>query len=70
MKRDAVSSSSLASVGYDAARQILEVEFRHGGIYQYLDVPPEVYAALRAADSMGGYHGHVIRPNYAFRRVE
>jgi len=57
-------------VGYDAARQILEVEFRHGGIYQDLDVPPDVYLALRDAASVGGYLGRVVKPNYAFRRVE
>jgi len=39
MKRQPVESSNLASVGYDAARQILEIEFNHGGIYQYYDVP-------------------------------
>lgn len=70
MKRDAVSSSSLSSVGYDATLRILEVEFRHGGIYQYLDVPPEVYTALREANSLGGYLGRVIKPNHVFRRVE
>jgi len=70
VKRDTVSSSSLSSVGYDAARRILEVEFRHGGIYQYLDVPPEIYTALREAASLGTYLGRVIKPNYVFRRVE
>ena len=70
MKRARVSSSSLSSVGYDAAHRILEVRFRHGGIYQYLDVPPEVHAELLEAESLGGYLGRVIKPNYDFRRVE
>ncbi|MCD4746569.1 MAG: KTSC domain-containing protein [Bacteroidales bacterium] len=32
MKRESVSSSNLASVGYDEKNQILEIEFNHGGV--------------------------------------
>ena len=39
MERIAVESSNLASIGYDEASMVLEVEFKHGGIYQYFDVP-------------------------------
>lgn len=70
MKRLPVSSSTLASVGYDATTGVLEVRFHHGGIYQYLDVPADVYAGLMSADSLGSYLARVVKPNYAFRRVE
>lgn len=43
MKRQSVESSNLASIGYDAENEILEVEFKHGGVYQYFDVPENVY---------------------------
>lgn len=33
MERENVSSSNLASVGYDEENEILEIEFNHGGIY-------------------------------------
>ncbi|MBA7540511.1 hypothetical protein ES705_32810 [subsurface metagenome] len=39
MKRKQVESSNLASVGYDADKKILEIEFNHGGVYQYFNVP-------------------------------
>lgn len=70
MKRVAVSSSTLSSVGYDPVRLVLEVRFRHGGIYQYLDVPNDVYQGLMSADSLGGYLARVIKPKYTFRRLE
>ena len=46
MKGKSVESSNLASVGYDAKGQILEIEFNHGGLYQYFDVPQEVHDEL------------------------
>lgn len=69
MKRESVESSNLASVGYDAAKQILEIEFNHGGIYQYSDVPQEVYNELMRADSLGRYFANKIKNNYEFERM-
>jgi hypothetical protein len=70
VKRVQVSSSTLASVGYDPDRHVLEVEFQHGGVYQYLDVPADVYRELLAADSLGSYLSRTIKPHYAFRRLD
>ena len=69
MERLPVSSSNLASVGYDEVGQVLEVEFRHGGIYQYSGVSAEVFSELLAAASLGGFLAKNIKPRYPFRRV-
>ena len=50
MHRTRVSSSSIASVGYRLASRTLELEYRGGGIYQYLDVPPLEYDSLMLQD--------------------
>ena len=34
-----IKSNDLKSVGYDESMQILEIEFHHGGVYQYFGVP-------------------------------
>ena len=39
MRRQAVTSSMLNSIGYDAAHRSLEIEFVSGTVYEYLDVP-------------------------------
>lgn len=39
-------SKALESAGYDAATRTLRLRFRHGGLYDYLDVPPEVFEGL------------------------
>jgi len=70
MKREPLESSSLASVGYDAGRQVLEVEFLNGGVYEYDDVPQETYHALLEADSKGRYLNAEIKPHHPSRRLQ
>ncbi len=70
MKRKSVESSNLASVGYDAKGQILEIEFNHGGVYQYFDVPQEVYDELMDAGSHGKYFVHNIKDEYDFVKLK
>lgn len=70
MKRQSVESSNLASVGYDAENEILEIEFNHGGVYQYFDVPEHVYAELMNADSHGVYFSANIRNDYNYQKVK
>lgn len=64
MQREPVELRSLRSIGYDAADQTLEVEFRSGGIYRYMGVPPAVYTALCHNASLGSYFARNIRNSY------
>jgi hypothetical protein len=70
MKRTRVKSSGVNSIGYDAAKRALEVEFAGGRVYRYQDVPPEVFDELERAESKGIYVNLVIKPNYPFDEVE
>ena len=70
MKRQTVDSSNLASVGYDAKKKILEVEFNHGGVYQYFDVPKKVYNELMDANSHGRYFVNNIRDCYDYGKIK
>lgn len=67
--RQPVESSCLASVGYDATSHTLEVEFRHGGTYQYFLVPCSVYEALMAASSKGSFFVVEIRSRFAYSQL-
>ena len=69
MKRENVSSSNLASVGYNEENEILEIEFNHGGIYQYFNVPINEYEALMSADSHGKYFAANIRNDYEYSKI-
>lgn len=70
MNRQSVESSNLASIGYDAESEILEIEFNHGGIYQYFDVPENVYNELMSANSHGQYFDRNIKKaGYKFQKM-
>ena len=69
MKRQSVESSNLASVGYDAENEILEVEFNHGGVYQYFDVPENIYNDLINAPSIGSYLAQNIKGRFRYSKV-
>ena len=69
MKRQPVTSSNLASVGYDDAAQTLEVEFLDGSIYQYFGVPSAAHSALLGAESVGSYFSRNIENNYRYARL-
>jgi uncharacterized protein len=55
MERKAVDSSMLASVGYDPTSRTLELEYKNGDVWQYLDVPSEEFEGLMRAPSHGAY---------------
>lgn len=69
MIRQPVSSSNLAEVGYDPTRQILEVYFKNGHTYQYLDVPERIHEDLMTAGSPGGYLSREVKGKYRYVRV-
>ena len=69
MDRKSVSSSLLASVGYDPDEQVLEVELQDGKIYQYREVPEKAYRDLMNADSLGRHFNHHIR-DYGHVRIQ
>ncbi|WP_439835328.1 KTSC domain-containing protein [Aeromonas enteropelogenes] len=69
MERTPVSSSNVASVGYDHISLTLEIEFHNGGIYQYYDVPEDIYSALMNAGSIGSFFSYNIRNHYPTQRI-
>jgi KTSC domain len=69
MDRKSVSSSNIASIGYDSSSQTLEVEFHGGSVYQYSGVPQEVYDGLMGASSHGKYLNEYIKGTYSYSKV-
>ena len=62
-----VESSTLATVAYDEARQLLQLEFCSQAVYQYFSVPSAVHQALMAAPSKGRYFNQAIRGRFPYR---
>jgi lysyl-tRNA synthetase class 2 len=64
MKQNVINSTALASVDYDASRELLRIEFRDRTTYIYLGVPADVHDGLVCAPSQGTYFNRVIRGRY------
>ena len=69
MERKRVSASSIRSVGYDAGKQLLEIEFSGGSIVQYSGVSPEVHRRFMSSPSPGSFFQDQIDENFPSRKV-
>ena len=64
-----VLSREIEWIGYDHKRNMLQVEFIAGGIYQYDRVPETVYLDFLEASSHGRFFEHQIKGNYTYRKI-
>ncbi len=64
-----VNSSNVASVGYNAGRQILGVTFLNGSAYEYMAVPENVFEALWTAGSVGKALHAMVKGHYSYQKV-
>lgn len=71
MRRRAVNSSALQSIGYDAEKHILELEFRDNGeVWQYFNFKPAAYRKFVNAESLGNFFATRIKGKYDEEKVE
>lgn len=70
MKRTNVSSSNIASIGYDSDRRVLEIEFLNRSVYQYFSVPENLFNGLMRADSHGSYFdSYIKKAGFRYQRI-
>ena len=69
IRRAPVESKALAAAGYSKRLHALEIEFRDGLIYRYLDVPSSVHRAFELAESKARFYNREIRGKYHSLRV-
>lgn len=64
-----VSSSQIAQVGYNVASSKMRVLFNSGGLYEYSDVPQDVYSNIVNGVSPGGVFHSTVKGAYSFERL-
>ena len=69
MQRTPVTSTNIAEIGYDQRSQTLEILFLNEMVYQYFDVPNQVFQGLERAGSKGQYLNQHIKGEYRYARV-
>jgi hypothetical protein len=64
-------SSVIAAMSYNDEARILTIVYRgNRGVYRYFDVPPEEFAAFRAAPSKGVYLNETFKAKqYHYERI-
>lgn len=63
------TSGNVERTKYIASDKLLEVEFLNGGVYQYKDVPKEVWDKIKTAQSIGSFMQRNIKGNYRYEKI-
>jgi hypothetical protein len=66
----ALESSVLSAAAYDYETRVLRLTFKSGRVYDYLDVPVQVYNQFMNSHSHGWTFNQVIRRRYKHKRIE
>jgi hypothetical protein len=69
IQRQPVTSSDIATAGYDDATQTLEIEFHATGIYRYFSVPKEIFDSLLSTPSPGKFFLQNIKGKFAWEKI-
>lgn len=67
--RTRVNSSCISSVGYSPVHEVLDIEFASGLVYRYFAVPPDAFATLLAAPSLGAHFNRAIKNRFDYDQL-
>lgn len=70
MELEAMKSSYIKGVGYDAGAKTLRVKFKNDVVWEYFDVPAAAHVSLILAESVGRFFGKEIRGQFTGKKVE
>jgi hypothetical protein len=63
-------SSVVSTMNYDAATSTLRITFVSGMIYDYKNVPQEIYIAMKTSGAKGIYLNQHIKGKYKFEKIK
>ena len=69
MVNQMVLSTEIEWIGYEHKKQMLQVEFIAGSVYQYDNVPESVYQDFLQAPSHGRFFENRIKSHYSYRKI-
>ena len=64
-----IQSSNLKKTTYDTETKLLTCEFNNGFVYEYEDVPHNIYTRFRMAESQGKYFTAEIAKKYKYKKL-
>ena len=63
-------STVISYMTYDVATATLRVTFVSGMIYEYKEVPEEIYIAMKTSGARGIYLNRHIKGKYPFEKIK
>ena len=64
-----IQSSNVKKTEYDTETKKLVVEFNNGSLYEYDEVPHQVYTQFRMAESQGKFFSSKIVKTYTHKKL-
>ncbi len=64
-----VESSNVEAIGYNEDLEILQIEFKNKLIYQYFNVPKDVYKEMTEANSVGQFFHTNIKNKFSGDKI-
>lgn len=68
-KRERVNSSNIYSVGYSYETNTLQIEFKNRQVYEYYNVPVNIYIEFMNSQSKGKYATKYIYYKYKYQNI-
>lgn len=65
-----IKSSNLQFASYNTTHKVLKVTFNNGSIYEYYDIPWQIFTKFRMAESQGKYFNTNISKNYKYQKLK
>lgn len=62
-------SSVVSAIKYDVQSATLRIIFVSGMVYEYKEVPEEIYNEMKTSGSKGTYLNKHIKGHYAFEKI-
>ena len=63
-------STVILSMEYDEIKQVLRITYTSGLVYDYFDVPPEVFQGLKTSGAKGIFLNREIKGKYKYVKVQ
>jgi hypothetical protein len=70
MNREYIGSEDVSSAGYDPETMVMEIEFHNGTVFQYLEVPAEIFEGLISSVNPGKFFAQSIKNKFKFFQIQ
>lgn len=65
-----INSTNLKYAVYNTEEKTLQITFKNNTIYEYENVPWNVFTKLRMSESQGKFFSNVIRTSYTHKKIK